>query len=244
MRVRVDASSSSGASSPWAAVCLGCRTAFERVSACDEEPAHRVVDLMSREGQEALLGEVWHGPETLGPLGDLRPRGASDLCVPPARPGILRGVVEGRVAPSPLGRQRCVAYALALVTNRPAVARQDVVWREAATVGFFVRLDDGAQVVVQAGRLRFDVDRQRAYYAPRAQVAEYLPAGLGIRIAGEPDFIPFDRALEDVLRPADRVELVGTVEVHEDRRTPRAWRRDPVPTVLMPVGIPLIRRLD
>ena len=240
-----DAGSNTGAAtSPWGALCLGCRTAFEQVAACDEAADHLVVNLMSREGQEALLGEVWRGPETMGPLGDLRPRGAPDLWVRSARREGRRGVVEGRSALSPLGRLPCVAYGLALLTNRPAVARQDVVWREAATVGFNVRLDDGLLVRIPSGRVRFDVDWQRAYYAPRAQVAEYLPAGLGIQIDGEPDFIPFDRALEDVVRPADHVEILGVVEPREDRDARRSSLRDPAPTILIPVGAPVIRRVD
>lgn len=244
MRALADVSSSGVGFASWRALCLGCRTALAKVAACDAEADHRVVDLMSREGQEALLGEVWDGPETLGPLGDLRPRGAADVWMPLARRTPRRGIAEGRTVLSPLGREPCVAYGLALVTNRPAVARRDVVWREAATLGFSVRLDDGALVRVPAGRVRFDVDRQRAYYAPRAQAAEYLPAGLGIQIIGEPDFIPFDKALEDVVRPGDRVEIVSRVELHEDRRAERPSPRDPAPTVLVPVGPVLLRRLD
>jgi len=229
---------------PWTAICLICRTGFAAVTSCDESAAHRVVDLMTREGQEALLDEVWSGPETVGPFGDLRPRGGpSGSRAPSARRG-RRGVAEGRPVPSPLGGAPCLAYGMALLTNRPAVASQDVLWREAATVGFTVRLDDSGLVRVPPGRVRFEVNRLRAYYAPRAQAAEHLPGGLGIQIAGEPDFVPFDAALEDVLRPGDRVELLGAFELREDVTAKRTSPRAPAPTLLVPGGTPVVRRID
>jgi hypothetical protein len=211
---------------------------------CDQGAHHRVVNLMTHEGQDALLDEVWSGPETVGPLGDLRPRGAVGPSVAPPRLQGRRGVAEGRPVPSPLGGAACLAYGLALLTNRPAVAGHDVLWREGATVGFSVRLDDSALVRVPHGRVRFEVDRQRAYYAPRTHAAEHLPAGLGIQISGEPDFVPFDAALEDVLRPGDRVELVGVFSLREDTTAERPSPRAPAPTVLVPAGIPLLRRID
>jgi hypothetical protein len=198
---------------------------------------------MTRDGQEALLDTVWALPEGLGLLSEPRPCGAGEISLGSRRDG-RRGRVEGKAAMSPIGREPCLAYALALLTNRPAIGRRDVLWREAATVGFSVRLDDGLLVRVPPGRLRFEVDRHHAYYAPRTQAAEHLPGALGIRITGELDFVPFDEALEDVLRPGDRVELLGRVELREDLTAERPFPRAPAPTVLVPTGTPVIRRLD
>jgi hypothetical protein len=237
-------SNSGGAFSPWTAICLACRSALATVGACEEDAAHRVVNLMTRDGQEELLAAVWAGPETLGLSGDLRPRGAPDGSLRLAGMSARRGIAEGIAAPSPLGREPCLAYGLTLLTNRPAFVLQDVMWREAATMGFTVRLEEGAVMRVPPGRVRFEVDRQRAYYAPRDQAAEHLPAGLGIHIIGEPDFVPFDAALEDVLRPGDAVELVGTVELREDTTAEQPSPRTPAPTVLVPSGTPSIRRVD
>jgi hypothetical protein len=239
-----DRGGSSAVFGPWRAICLTCRTGFSTVGACDAGESHRVVDLMTREGQEALLDEVWTGPETVGPFGDLRPRGGPGVSLLPGRAPRRRGIAEGRPAPSPLGGAPCLAYGMALLTNRPAVASHDVLWREAATVGFSVRLDDSGLVRIPAGRVRFEVDRLRAYYAPRAQAAEHLPAGLGIQIAGEPDFVPFDAALEDILRPGDRVELLGVFELREDVSAERPSPRAPAPTLLVPGGTPVVRRID
>jgi hypothetical protein len=239
-----DRRGTTGIFGPWAAICLTCRTGFATVGACDEDPSHRVVDLMTREGQEALLDEVWSGDETVGPFGEPRPRGGPGISSWPAPRRGHRGVAEGRPAPSPLGGAPCLAYGMALLTNRPAVASNDVLWREAATVGFTVRLDDSGLVRIPAGRVRFEVNRLRAYYAPRAQAAEHLPAGLGIQIAGEPDFVPFDAALEDILRPGDRVELLGAFELREDTSAQRPSPRAPAPTLLVPDGTPVVRRID
>jgi hypothetical protein len=232
--------------SPWDAICLDCRTALiGGASRCDQGAQHRVVGLMTRAGQEALLDEVWAAPDDGPPglLGDPRPCGAPDLPFE-LRRSPRRGRVEGRPALSPLGREPCLAYGLALLTNRPAVGQRDVLWREAATVGFNVRLDDGGTVRVPRGRIRFEVDRHHAYYAPRSHAAEHLPGALGIRITGELDFIPFDEALEDVLRPGDRVELLGHVVLREDTTVERPFPRAPAPTVLVPAGTPAFRRLD
>src|SRR4051812_38452179 len=132
----------SGIFGPWTAICLACRTGFPYVTSCDQGEQHRVVDLMTLEGQEALLEQVWSGPETVGPFGDLRPRGGPGISLGLAARRGHRGIAQGRSARSPLGGSACVAYGMALLTNRPAVASHDVLWREAATVGFTVRLDD------------------------------------------------------------------------------------------------------
>jgi hypothetical protein len=240
----VDPAETSGAFGRWRAICLDCRTALETVQDCDGGRDHRVVDLMKPEGQEALLDEVWPATGAVAPRDPPRPFGAPSVWLRQPRRVAGRGVAEGRVARSPLGREPCLAYGLALLVNRPAVPRRDVVWREGATIGFSIRLEDGALVRVPAGRVRFEVDRHRAYYAPRAQAANHLPGALGIRITGELDFVPFDEALEDVLRPGDRVELLGAVELREDRTAERPSPRAPAPTVLVPVGTPRLRRID
>src|SRR5262245_34851837 len=132
----VDRGGSNGIFGPWTAICLTCRAGLAGVGPCEESTGHRVVDLMTLEGQDALLEEVWSGPETVGPLGDLRPRGGPGVSLWPERGRGHRGIAEGRPVPSPLGRLPCLAYGMALLTNRPAVASQDVLWREAGTVGF------------------------------------------------------------------------------------------------------------
>jgi hypothetical protein len=240
-----DPSDVSGVFGRWQAICLACRTALPAAAGCDRGGEHRVVDLMTLEGQAALLDEVWSGPDTVGPFGDVRPRGAAELALTAADPGApaRRGRAEGRAAPSPLGRLPCLAYALALLTGRPATARRDVLWQESAAVGFSVRLDDGALVRIPPGRVRLEIDRQRAYRPPRVHASEHLPAGLGIQIAGEPDFVPFDEALEEILQPGERVELLGEVELREDPTGEPRPPRAPAPTVLVPVGTPLLRRI-
>jgi hypothetical protein len=238
-----DPDESDGPFSPWSSICLSCRTALEDPSGCDGGPDHRVVDLMTRAGQEALLDEVWAAPEGLSLLGEPRPCGAAGAALLGPRRSERRGRAEGKTGRSPLGREPCLAYGLALLTNRPAIGQRDVLWREAATVGFSVRLDEGGTVRIAPGRIRFEVDRHHAYSAPRSQAAEHLPGALGIRITGELDFIPFDAALEQVVRPGDRVELLGTVELREDTTAPRPFPRAPAQTVLVPVGIPIVRRV-
>lgn len=238
-----DPDDSDGPFAPWSSICLSCRTALEDPSGCDGGADHRVVDLMTRAGQEALLDAVWAAPEDLRLLGEPRPCGASPVGPAGPRRSERRGRAEGRPGRSPLGREPCLAYGLALLTNRPAIGQRDVLWREAATFGFNVRLDQGGTVRIAPGRIRFEVDRHHAYYAPRSHASEHLPGALGIRITGELDFIPFDEALEDVVRPGDRVELLGTVELREDITAERASPRAPAPTVLVPVGIPILRRV-
>jgi len=237
-----DPDDSDGPFAPWNSICLSCRTALEDPSGCDGGADHRVVDLMTRDGQEALLDTVWAAPEGVSLLGEPRPCGAPEASGWP-RANDRLGRAEGRPALSPLGREPCLAYGLALLTNRPAIGQRDVLWREAATVGFTVRLDHGGTVRIAPGRIRFEVDRHHAYYAPRSHAAEHLPGALGIRITGELDFIPFDEALEDVLRPGDRVELLCDVQMREDTTAERPFPRAPAPTVLVPVGIPILRRV-
>src|SRR5215471_12757431 len=97
--------------------------------------------------------------EGLSLLGEPRPCGASRGTASGPRRSERRGRAEGRPGRSPLGREPCLAYGLALLTNRPAIGQRDVLWREAATVGFNVRLDQGGTVRIAPGRVRFEVDR-------------------------------------------------------------------------------------
>jgi hypothetical protein len=172
----------------------------------------------------------------------LRPRGASRLPKLVAGRETRYGIVEGEPLPSPLRDQGCVAYGISLRTARAAAGAGDVVWREAASFGFTLRLDDGSAVFVPPGRIHFDVDPKRAARATRERAAARLPADLGVEVGGELASLPFDQAFEEVLRPGDRVAVVGTVELREAPGAERPSLREAIPAVLVPTGTPVLVR--
>ena len=172
----------------------------------------------------------------------LRPRGAG------RSPGLVAGresrsgVVEGEPSPSPLRGHDCVAYGIALCTACAAAGTGDVVWREAASFGFTLRLDDGSAVFVPPGRVCFEIDPGRAARAPRERAADRLPADLGVEVDGDLASLPFDQAFEDVIRPGDRVTVVGTVKLREAPGAEWTSPREAAFTVLVPSGTPVLVR--
>jgi hypothetical protein len=143
------------------------------------------------------------------------------------------GVVEGDPTPSPLRAEPCLAYAISLRARNPIDPARDVLWREAAAPSSFaVRLDDGQTVRVPAGPIWFEAHRETARGASVERARQRLPPDLRGTVQ-ELAFVPYDEALEDLLRPGDSVVLASELARVEDRSAPRVPLRHPAPAVLL-----------
>jgi hypothetical protein len=180
----------------------------------------------------------------------VRPYGALVRPTLPAARGVWYGVAEGSSRPSPLQGEPCLAYSMVLRSARPRSRANDVLWREATSTGFSLRLDDGGSIRIPAGRVRFAGEASGARRASRAKAAARLPAGLDVDVKGELSELPFDEAFEEIIRPNDRVAVLARIERREERNAPRASLRAPatmtsfaadMPVVLIPGGAHLDR---
>jgi len=153
------------------------------------------------------------------------------------------GAAEGDPTPSPLRGEACLAFAVILRSSASVDPSADVLWREAiAPRAFDVRLDDGSVVRVPAGPLRFEPDRAHALRASIERARQRLPPALRDD-QRELAFVPFDEALEDVVRPGDRVVLTAAVERVEDRSTPRPSLRSPAQLALVASAPVVLRKM-
>ena len=151
------------------------------------------------------------------------------------------GIAAGNPRPSPLRGQSCLAFGIVLRSVRPEVPTRTVMWREAATSGFAVILDDGTRVRVPAGRIRLIGSPDDARPVPRERAEARLPGSLGVAVPGELPEFPFDQATEEIIRPGDRVAILSPLEPREDPDEPPASLRAPANLMLIPVGVPIVR---
>jgi len=175
----------------------------------------------------------------------LRPYGARGAPALASAGGAGRprvGSADGEPFPSPLRRETCLAFEISLRMEAPHSAAADLVWREAATTGLSVRLDDGEIVRIPAGPIRLSRPPDSARVSHGAARAR-LPAELAERDVGLP-YVPSDMAFEHVIRPGDRVAVVGPLEPHEDDSEPSESLRSPARRALFPVGTPVVATLD
>jgi hypothetical protein len=156
-----------------------------------------------------------------------------------ARLGVA--AADGQTVPSPLRGESCLAFEISLRTDQPEGAADDLLWREAVSAGFAVRLDDGELVRVPAGPIRLS----RAPAGARVSHEEArarLPAAIADRAAELP-YVPSDAAFEHLLRPGDRVAVVNALEAREDAPLPKESPRAPARMALHPVGTPVVATL-
>ena len=174
----------------------------------------------------------------------VRPYGAVTGPRLPNPPVAKTGVAEGTPLPSPLGGEPCLAFSIVLRTDKVAPLLSDVLWREASTDGFTVRLDDGTPVRIPAGRVRIVESSGSARSAPRARAAAMLPAGLGVEIPGGLSELPFDSAFEQIIRANQRVAILSRTQLREDPANPPASPRAPANLAHIAVGVPVLKGLD
>ena len=111
----------------------------------------------------------------------------------------------------------------------------------ALTATATVRPDHLLTVQVPAGRIRLTSDRARSRRAAPKEARARLPGPLGVIVPGELPYVPFDEALEVVIRPGDRVVLLSATELREDPTAERSSLREPAATVLVATGTPVLR---
>jgi hypothetical protein len=116
----------------------------------------------------------------------------------------------------------------------------DVTLIDARSLGFRVELGDGRIMVVPAGRLRIEAEASRYKPATRSAVSRQLSAIDPLRMLGQADPFPFERALVLELRDGDRVEVATNFDEHW--QSGEGYRMGKQAT-LTPRGVPLIRLL-
>jgi len=157
-----------------------------------------------------------------------------------ARPRL--GIAEGETFRSPLGDEDCLAFEISLRAENARGAGADLVWREARTGGFTVRLDDGETVRIPPGSIRLSRAPDSARTS-HAEACKRLLPELGNDDVGLP-CVPSTAAFEQIVRPGARVAVVGPLESHEDGDAPRESLRAPSRMILVPVGTPVLALQD
>jgi hypothetical protein len=149
------------------------------------------------------------------------------------------GVAQGETFRSPLRDEECLAFEISLRADNPYRGGADLVWREAATRGFSIQLDDGEAVRIPAGSIRLS-------RAPASARASHVDARkrLPPEVDADSDVglpcVPSAAAFEQIVRPGDRIAVVGPLEMREDIAASKESPRAPSPTVLVPVGTPVL----
>lgn len=175
------------------------------------------------------------------------PRPAGALRQPPIPHGnrrvgtALRGAEAGS---SPSGRS-ALAWGLVLECRRRFL-RSARMLSAGESAGFAIQLDDGTRVRVPPGPVRLEGPAASTTSVTPERVASFLAAldPLRLQVKDELDPFPFDRAVEHVLGPDDRVELVAELEARVDNAdAAAAGYREGAATVLVPKGPVLLRVL-
>ena len=132
-----------------------------------------------------------------------------------------------------------------VITNQPAAAqvvelshRHGTMLYDAATVGFEIVLPSGERVRVPSGTCTLDGSSE----ANRWDVARYLGERFPLPHT-ESDPFPFEEFRMCTLRPGDRVEILSPL-VPQAESVHTGGYRDAFGTVLTPVGIPRLRKVD
>lgn len=217
---------------------VGCGV-LDCASGLADFPAALVVIALAAVGIGVYLLVSWILRRVRERRHGLKPNGAL------LRPLLPRGqthhgvVGEGASTTQSLSGEVCVAHGLSLRCKR--FLRSDLMLYDGRSAGFTLRLADGREVRVPAGRVRL--------LGPRRQERDVAPARVRLELnrldplrarpenAEELDPLPFDRAGELVLRPGDAVELIGAFEPVIDRAAQtEAGYRASAASVLKPSG--------
>jgi hypothetical protein len=198
-----------------------------------------------------LIGALLFGAVSYvaGKIGDaarrrrfLRPYGALYRPRLPPAADVIIGIAEGKPLRSPLRGEPCLAFDIVLRSKYPGALGSNVLYREAGSDGLSVRLDTGEAVQIPAGRIRLVSSPGRPSAAARDRVLAHLPAGLGIAIEGELSDLPFDEAVEEVIRPGDRLAILSPVAQRELRDGPPESLRAPARLhAAAAIGLPVLR---
>jgi hypothetical protein len=196
----------------------------------------------------AIAAVVGYVNERRGRKKVLRPYGAkNDRPLPPVavepRSRPRYGVAEGEPFRSPLRHDLCLAFEISLRSENPDTAGNDLLWREAETAGFIVRLDDGDMLRIPAGPIRLAAAPARAQRASHAAARERLPIELRAETDAGLPCVPSDAAFEQIVRPGERAAVLSRLERREDDATPKSSLREPSRFVLVPVGTPALAPL-
>lgn len=169
----------------------------------------------------------------------LKPLGAPR--VPPERRGaFLEGVVEAKSSlRSWTGEEPCTAWGLEVLADDHRIGA--VMLRDGRTAAFTLLTDDGRRVEVPAGRARvWSVEKSSD--GRETVKGDALRSMLGGLSEAEDEYdvlVPADRAECVLVRPGDRVRLVGALEALPS--TDGGYRDGS--SSFRPVGVPRIARV-
>jgi hypothetical protein len=197
-------------------------------------------------GVAALVSYIRTRREEKAVRNALRPYGARGAPALASISGGSRarvGVAEGETFRSPLRREECLAFEISLRVDRPDASKADLVWREAGTAGFSVRLDDGELVRIPAGPIRLSRPPASARVSHQEARAR-LPVAVDEQDVALRN-VPSDAAFEHLIRPGDRVAVVSVLKRREDSGgAQKNGLRAPARMALYPVGTPVVATLD
>jgi len=204
-----------------------------------------------------FVGGMWILRELLHPLWSLDskpPRGTrsrrSRLQLPdasvlslPDRRGVAGKVAGDCCAKSPCTGEACVAFAIRFVKRR--YSKRHVMLRDAVTGGFELQLTDGRCLRVNPSRIVLDGPFNKVDVPEPSFLRAYL-AAIDPEHGRDDDHepYPYDEIQEVILRPGDRAEFIGDVELVPDASAPGTGYREHAASVLVPRGVPTFRVIE
>jgi len=173
-----------------------------------------------------------------------RPNGAKSRARP-SRGRRIRGRVKeaGEHIPSVSGKP-VLAYGLKLKSKHSNLS--ELMLTDGAGGGFAIEADDGSNIYIPPGRLRLEGKDSLARPVEERHVERYL-GRLDGKYLKDPDEvlapIPYERGVELSLQLGDEVEVLSKLRPVPDPRAPEKGYRDPAVSVLVPEGVPVLKKL-
>lgn len=213
---------------------MQCRTTLLADEVC-VQPGHRVVSLATPEGRQVLNDRAWD----LSGIHEHIAATAKGIDVP--TPAGELGAFTGRVVadhwlPEPFTEHPCVAFCVQLELTKPPGA---ITLRDAPTIGFTVRADDGTQLHIDRGRIDMRLLQDHKRYVKQG-LAEYMISLDPQRTFDQPlDPLPYDHVALGLVRVGDRLSVHNPRTELDPNAAEVSYRSAPN-TIMRSTGVPVV----
>ncbi len=217
-------------------VCVDCRTTLLPGEAC-AQPEHTVVSLANVTGRQVLNATAWDA-SGIHHKRAARARGIDVPTPTSAGRSFVGWVIAEDSLVEPFTDKACAAFCVQLELMKPP---GEITLRDAPTLGFRVRADDGRELVIERGRLDMRLfPRDKRYVNHAFGLADYMTSLDPARSFDQPlDPLPYDRVALAIVRDGDRVAVHNARAVPEPGGVQTGYRESP-PTVMRISGVPVV----